>query len=612
MGSKKQRKKENLTASAAGKYDSKYIFFITGFIILLTGIYSTINMKWVCDDAFITFRYIENWINGAGLVYNPGEYVEGYTNFLWLLLLAFFNILGFDLVASSMYLGILFFAGTILITTLTSFRFARGKVFLLPFTALMLVLHYDFRIWATSGLETSMFTFLIVSGFYVFTLSKLQEVKKALLSGTVLIFAVLTRPDGAFFYAVFFFFLLIRVISSDSSIKQKLKPLIAFIIPFIILYIPYLIWKISYYGDIYPNTYYAKAGWMSYYSQGFFYLQTYFQAYYSSWIFLIAFIPIIIFIKNYKEGRIFQRIKTLVLNEYLSALILAVIIIILYSIFFIAKVGGDFMYARFIIPIIPLLYLAGENAIRCLFEKKRNILILFFILIFFTGIIEKKSRDHLFIDGRGERISIYDLNGVADEYWFYTQTEKIGGINHIQFMEMAGKEFNRYFKDRDVRFLIMAAQASLAYYSKIKTCVEFNGLTDKYIAHLPISERGRPGHERAAPYDYVIERGVHFTFDNPPDNWADYRTLYIRLSGEFQPLMMITYDKELMDYLEKNFPQDIKFINFENYLDSYISTINTKGKPLVENDFKQFSDFYFKHNDDPERLKQFQEYLLRN
>ncbi len=37
------------------------------------------------DDAFISFRYARNLTEGTGLVYNPGEYVEGITNLLWTL-----------------------------------------------------------------------------------------------------------------------------------------------------------------------------------------------------------------------------------------------------------------------------------------------------------------------------------------------------------------------------------------------------------------------------------------------------------------------------------------------------------------------------------------------
>ena len=42
----------------------------------------------ITDDAFISFRYVRNLLDGHGLVFNPGEYVEGYTNFLWVLELA--------------------------------------------------------------------------------------------------------------------------------------------------------------------------------------------------------------------------------------------------------------------------------------------------------------------------------------------------------------------------------------------------------------------------------------------------------------------------------------------------------------------------------------------
>ena len=48
------------------------------------------EMSWfLTDDAFISFRYVRNLLEGHGLVFNPGERVEGYSNFLWTLELAF-------------------------------------------------------------------------------------------------------------------------------------------------------------------------------------------------------------------------------------------------------------------------------------------------------------------------------------------------------------------------------------------------------------------------------------------------------------------------------------------------------------------------------------------
>ena len=47
------------------------------------------SVAWfLTDDAFISFRYVRNLLEGHGLVFNPDEYVEGYTNFLWILELA--------------------------------------------------------------------------------------------------------------------------------------------------------------------------------------------------------------------------------------------------------------------------------------------------------------------------------------------------------------------------------------------------------------------------------------------------------------------------------------------------------------------------------------------
>ena len=44
--------------------------------------------RFLSDDAFISFRYSRHWVEGLGLVWNPGEAVEGYTNFLWVVIVA--------------------------------------------------------------------------------------------------------------------------------------------------------------------------------------------------------------------------------------------------------------------------------------------------------------------------------------------------------------------------------------------------------------------------------------------------------------------------------------------------------------------------------------------
>ena len=52
-------------------------------VLVLSSVALATHLAWVCDDAFISFRYAANLAHGRGLVWNPGERVEGYTNFLW-------------------------------------------------------------------------------------------------------------------------------------------------------------------------------------------------------------------------------------------------------------------------------------------------------------------------------------------------------------------------------------------------------------------------------------------------------------------------------------------------------------------------------------------------
>src|SRR5690242_18166607 len=57
-------------------------------IAALAGTALVVERASVFDDAFISFRYVRNLLDGHGLVWNVGERVEGYTNFLWVMLVA--------------------------------------------------------------------------------------------------------------------------------------------------------------------------------------------------------------------------------------------------------------------------------------------------------------------------------------------------------------------------------------------------------------------------------------------------------------------------------------------------------------------------------------------
>jgi len=131
------------------------------------GLFQVISHAWCSDDAFISFRYAQNLIDGNGLVYNVGERVEAYTNFLWTILIALGILVFTEPVLYSQVLSILFYMGTVFIFIALTFRLSKeskNKYPLpIPVAAFMLLVHHEFHIFATSGLETTMASGRILS-----------------------------------------------------------------------------------------------------------------------------------------------------------------------------------------------------------------------------------------------------------------------------------------------------------------------------------------------------------------------------------------------------------------------------------------------------------------
>jgi len=81
MGRSKQIFDDNKETKDTFLEKYAFVFIILSFILLL---YTLIKTAWVCDDAYITFRTIDNFVNGYGLRYNVVERVQAFTHPLWL------------------------------------------------------------------------------------------------------------------------------------------------------------------------------------------------------------------------------------------------------------------------------------------------------------------------------------------------------------------------------------------------------------------------------------------------------------------------------------------------------------------------------------------------
>jgi hypothetical protein len=239
---------------------------------------------WMLDDAYISFRYARNALLGHGLVFNPGERVEGYTNFLWTAL--FVPILAAKLnpALASQVLTLLLALATAALAWLGARRLAG------PATATMalalLAASAPFVLYAArgSGMETALFALLVLAATLAYlvddhcgdrrqetgdrrqetgALIPLSSLVSRLLScrspvvGMLLALAAMTRPEGVLVAGVCGLHMLARSWRGGQVAWRRPLGLAA---GFLAIFGPYYLWRLAYYGYPLPNTFYAKVG----------------------------------------------------------------------------------------------------------------------------------------------------------------------------------------------------------------------------------------------------------------------------------------------------------------------------------------------------------------
>jgi arabinofuranosyltransferase len=222
-------------------------------IILLIAIAAlaaqSIALNYVVDDAFISFRYAHNLVAGHGLTFNPGgERVEGYTNFLWTLLMAVAIACHLDPVLVAQMLGI----GAGLAVLIVTERFAR-RAGLGPWSAfapVLLAANPAMVTWSSGGLETTLFTLLVIAGAYLLT----TEGGSGRIAGLVLALACLTRPEGILATVLVGAGLILASGRAAFGRLRRAAPLVGLTV------LAHELWRLSYYGSWLPNTFYAKTG----------------------------------------------------------------------------------------------------------------------------------------------------------------------------------------------------------------------------------------------------------------------------------------------------------------------------------------------------------------
>lgn len=228
-------------------------------------IHISLYKNWIVDDAGISISFSRNLAYGHGLVSQAGQCpVECYSNFTWVILLsAFFILHHFNLLLTPKIVSAVLILATFLLSffilkKLSGFHLLASAVILS-----LLAINTPFAIWTTSGMENPLYVFLIV--LLLHQLQTLTENDRRIspLIGIGLICALiaLTRPDGILYAIVFPVYLICQHIGDGRIYPRNfLKSLFIYLGSFILIYGGYSLFRMSYFGYFFPNTYYAKGG----------------------------------------------------------------------------------------------------------------------------------------------------------------------------------------------------------------------------------------------------------------------------------------------------------------------------------------------------------------
>lgn len=462
--------------------------FAVGLLILaIVAVLFADRLRFIQDDAFISFRYAENMAHGMGLVWEPGATVQGYTNFLWTLTIALALSMGFEAVAAAQTIGILLQTGAVVIFAILA-RGYLGSGILALGLGVVLATNASFSAYATGGLETALLCFLMTASLLVFheiAARGRQDLGRLLMLSFLLGLCGLTRLDSALFIAAVILASAFSVVRAGSG--RVAFRLLALAIPGAVLLLAYIAFVLGVYGDLLPNTFYVKVGQLSpeVIRRGIYYVFSFLQLF---GLLMPLAIALIVLVARRRD------LFTVAIVTYL-----------LVQLGYIVSVGGDFMEYRLLVPLLPALLLSiGAGWV----EVVRD------IPGFLRGIVGSAAvlalvalsgfHAYTFKDGAFTRplLSVPELQRqMTDSRYDWTGIgRKLGGL------------FPQGYDGGPI--VGVRAAGAIPFYSRLRT-VDMLGLNDHWVARNGIVLGSTPGHWRLAPLGYLIDEGVNLVIGHP-------------------------------------------------------------------------------------------------
>ena len=427
------------------------------------------------DDAMISMRYAWNFSHGLGLVWNQGEYIQGYTNLLMTLLMSFATLV-FDKSTAALFiqlLGVGFMLAIAFVTLRISdhiFQQDNQRQSLFRVLSFLCALsYYPLVYWTLMGMETGLLTLLLLLGILsAFNYTSSNNPSHLFQVSGFFGLAYLTRNDSVILAGLVGAYILWENFISTTKTNQKtLMQLLAAFSFYLVFVIGQLVFQSSYYGELLPNTYTLKLTGMPLLERitnGVGFIKPFLMR--NAFILLLSSMEIILD---------FKRRKLLLLSIVFST--------IGYEVY----VGGDpWIYWRIMSPAMPLLtilFISAANAIVVALSSTQA----FKAYFFRNPIFPEKSITPLLVVA----LTLTGLFSTNEQFMpnipllirpWETRANEIHVNTAIALNQLTTEEAT----------IGVYAAGSIPYFAD-RTAIDFLGKSDRYIAQLPPDVSGSIG-----------------------------------------------------------------------------------------------------------------------
>jgi hypothetical protein len=455
-------------------------------------VWHSLQFNFVTDDAFISFVFSRNLAEHGELTFNLGDPVEGYTNFLWTVLLGVLMALGLPPEITSLVLGTGFGLGTLVVVFFLMAHLGDGDSAWDPLPAALLALSAGFACWSSGGLETQMFTFFVTFGLYAYVRGD-RDGRWLSRAGWLLALAAMTRPEGLLCAAVVGAHRLTWNLVRDRRLLPSRDEWLC-AAWFLGVWGPTLVWRWLYYGYPFPNTYYVKAAGETtadyrakLLGNGLYYVWQW-----ASQTRIVYAAPLAL------AGALVAARKSSRLYFGTLAVSLAAIYLT-----YVVSVGGDFMgLHRFIMPVFVLAAVTLALGVRLLCARigdrvvRRDVALVgvAWLLGCFGALQRQLGRESM---RWGNWQSDHGIDTPAF-LWVYTHDRAVIGRAMRPCM-------------RATDFSILGGAGAKPYYGRMRG-VDVFGLVSEAIAHEIQPTHPRPGHNKWAPDSFLLAYQPRPTF----------------------------------------------------------------------------------------------------